>query len=192
MEIKVTYKRVRGLRMRVVSNGDLHISAPILTPKSEINRFIRENEEWIRKAQQRQLAANRKRSDFYGQLDLSTREKKHAAAQQLDTIIHPMLEKYTRQMGVQPTLITYQPTISRWGSCNKKTREIRFSLYLLLLPEWCVEHTVVHELAHLIEANHGPKFYAVMDRHFPRWKEARKITRELVRRGAPTVEGSSR
>lgn len=183
MNITVTYKRTRAIRMRVVSNGDLHVSAPLRTPKSEIDRFISENEEWIKKARQKQLAASQKRANFYGQLDLSSQEKRNAAAQKLDAIIHPLLEKHTRQMGVSPTLITYQPTISRWGSCNKRTREIRFSLYSLLLPEWCVEHIVVHELAHLIEANHGPKFHALMDRYFPLWKEARKTTRELVRHG---------
>lgn len=55
-----------------------------------------------------------------------------------------------------------------------------FSVYLLLFPDWIVEHVVVHELAHLIEPNHGPRFYRVMDRHFPRWREAREITRKIL------------
>jgi len=167
--------------MRVVSNGDLHISAPYRTPKSEIDRFIRDNEEWIRTALRRQLNANRQRANFYGQLPLNTREEFDTAVQRLDALIRPMLQRHTAAMGVQPKRITYQPTISRWGACNKATGEIKFSLYLLLLPDWCVEHVVVHELAHLIEANHSPRFHALLDQHFPRWKEARKTTRELVR-----------
>lgn len=180
MKIQITYKRMRGMRMRVVGNGDLHIAAPYRTPESEINRFIRENEDWIRKALQRQLSANRQRANFYEQLPLSTQGQFDEAVRRLDTLIRPMLQKHTVTMGVQPKKITYQPTISRWGACNKATGEIRFSLYLLLLPEWCVEHVVVHELAHLIEPNHGPRFHALLDRHFPRWKEARKVTRQLV------------
>lgn len=167
--------------MRVVSNGDLHVSAPYGVPRSEIDRFIRNNEAWIQKALQKQLTANRKRYDFYSQLPLETREQVREAVQRLDAIIQPLLLKYTERMGVRPTQITYKPTISRWGSCNKKTGAICFSTYLLLLPEWCVEHVVVHELAHLIEANHGPKFHSLMNQYFPRWKEARKAIRETVR-----------
>lgn len=181
MKIVITHRRTRRLSMRVVSNGDLHISSPYGVPKGEIDRFIQSNETWIQKALQKQLAANRQRSNFYSQLPLETREQVREAVQRLDALVQPMLLKYTALMGVKPTRITYKPTISRWGACNKKTRAICFSTYLLLLPEWCVEHVVVHELAHLIEANHGPKFHALMDQYFPRWKEARKAIRETVR-----------
>ena len=183
MNIKITYRRTRRLSMRVVCNGDLHISAPRFTPKRVIDQFIRDNEAWIQGAMQRQLEANRKRLSFYDQLPLETKEQARAATERLDAIIKPMLLKYTELMGVHPQEITYKPTISRWGACNKKTGVICFSTYLLLLPEWCVEHVVVHELAHLIEANHGPKFHALMDHYFSRWKEARKATRAAVRQG---------
>ena len=56
-----------------------------------------------------------------------------------------------------------------------------FSAYLLLLPEWCVEHVVVHELCHLLEPSHNTRFHALMDKFFPRWKEARKETRRLLK-----------
>ncbi|MBQ1701387.1 MAG: M48 family metallopeptidase [Prevotella sp.] len=50
----------------------------------------------------------------------------------------------------------------------------------MLLPKWCVEHVVVHELAHLIVPNHGKDFYAVMDRFFPKWKEAKEETKRIA------------
>ena len=79
-----------------------------------------------------------------------------------------------------PSAISYRCTKTRWGSCNPKTRRINFSTYLLLLPDWCIEHVVVHELCHLLVPDHSPRFYALMDRHFPRWKEARRETRRLA------------
>jgi hypothetical protein len=45
-----------------------------------------------------------------------------------------------------------------------------------------VEHVVVHELAHLIVPNHGKDFYAVMDKFFPRWKEAKEETKRISRK----------
>ncbi len=170
------------MSMRVVSNGDLHVTAPYLTSKKTVMRFIQDNEAWIAEAMRKMKEANEKRYDFYAQLPQETKEQVQEAVARLDVILKPLLLKYTALMGVQPTKITYKPTISRWGSCNKKTGAIQFSTYLLLLPDLCVEHVVVHELAHLIEANHGPKFHALMDRYFPRWKEARKATRMAVRK----------
>jgi predicted metal-dependent hydrolase len=49
----------------------------------------------------------------------------------------------------------------------------------LLLPEWCVEHVVVHELCHLLEPAHNARFHQLMDCYFPRWREARKEIRRV-------------
>ena len=66
-----------------------------------------------------------------------------------------------------------------WRRLGAEVRRDRW-LYLLLLPQRCIEHIVVHELAHLLVPNHGPRFYAVMDKHFPDWKQVRKETSKLV------------
>ena len=96
------------------------------------------------------------------------------------TSAHPAKAIAPSAKTLVPSAISYRCTRTRWGSCNPKTRRINFSTYLLLLPEWCIEHVVVHELCHLLVPNHGPRFYALMDRHFPRWKEARRETRRLA------------
>lgn len=166
------------MSMRVVSNGDLHVTAPYFTPKKAVMQFVQDNEAWIVEAMRKMKEVNEKRYNFYAQLPLETKQQVQKAVARLDAIIAPMLRKYTVEMQVHPSKVIYKPTISRWGSCNKKSGVVCFSIYLLLLPEWCIEHVVVHELAHLIEANHGPKFHALMDRYFPRWKEARKVMKE--------------
>ena len=58
---------------------------------------------------------------------------------------------------------------------------ICISTYVLLLPEWCVEHVVVHELCHLLEPSHNARFHALMDKYFPRWREARQLTHHYVK-----------
>ena len=50
MAIQVTYRRTRRLSMRIVKNGDVHVSAPIGMPKKEVERFIEEHREWIAEA----------------------------------------------------------------------------------------------------------------------------------------------
>ena len=53
----------------------------------------------------------------------------------------------------------------RRGSCNCLARTIRISSSLALLPQWVEDYVIVHELAHLVEPNHGPRFKALVHRY---------------------------
>jgi hypothetical protein len=59
----------------------------------------------------------------------------------------------------------------RWASCSPASREIRVSSRLRQCPEWIIDAVLVHELAHLIEADHSPAFYDLANRH-PRQHES--------------------
>ena len=180
IKVVVTFRRTSHLTMSIVKNGDVHVSAPHLFPRSEVEKFVNDHQEWIEKAHNRTLAAEEKRKMFYAQLPLKKRSEREEAIQRLDFKVKALLAFHAPKMGVKPSEITYKATKSRWGMCDVRTKQICFSLYLLLLPDWCIEHVVVHELAHLKEANHGPRFYALMDQHFPMWKEAKKATAKIV------------
>jgi len=54
---------------------------------------------------------------------------------------------------------------SRWASCSPATREIRVSSRLRQCPDWVIDAVLVHELAHLHEADHSPMFYEIANRH---------------------------
>jgi hypothetical protein len=54
---------------------------------------------------------------------------------------------------------------SRWGSCSPDTGEIRITDRIESFPGWVVDAVIVHELAHLVEANHGPRFHALANRY---------------------------
>ena len=166
--------------MRIVKNGDVHVSAPIGMPKKLVERFIEEHREWIAEARKKTSESQKRRADFYNKLPLKTKEQVGDAMQRLKALIEPMVDRHTKEMGVKPSAVRYRAMISRWGVCNVKVKSICFSYYLLLLPEWCVEHVVVHELCHLLEPSHNARFHALMDKFFPRWKEARKTIRQVT------------
>ena len=181
MAIQVTYRRTRRLSMRIVKNGDVHVSAPIGMPQKEVERFIEEHREWIVEARKKTYERQKQRADFYNQLPLKTREQADAALLRLKALIEPMVERHAKEMGVKPAVVSYKAMISRWGVCNVRDKSICFSVYLLLLPEWCVEHVVVHELCHLLEPSHNARFHALMDRFFPRWREARRTMHQICK-----------
>ncbi len=56
--------------------------------------------------------------------------------------------------------LTLRDTRSRWGSCSAAGR-LAFSWRLYLAPDWVLDYVVAHEVAHLKEMNHGPKFWAL-------------------------------
>jgi len=165
--------------MRIGKGGIVRISAPIGTPREEITRFIESHTEWIKRAREKTKDNERRRNAFFGQLPLGTLAERDEAVRRMDAIIKPLIEKHSRRMNVRPSGIGYAATISRWGCCSVKTRRIEFSVFLLLLPPRCIEHVVVHELAHLIEPTHNARFHAIMDKFFPKWREVRAETNRL-------------
>jgi predicted metal-dependent hydrolase len=54
---------------------------------------------------------------------------------------------------------------ARWGSCTVDSGRIRLSSRLIELPGWVIDYVVVHELAHLVRADHSPEFWALVDRY---------------------------
>ena len=53
----------------------------------------------------------------------------------------------------------------RWGSCSTNSGDIRISSRLIEVPPWVLDHVIIHELAHLVEANHTPEFYRIVGRN---------------------------
>lgn len=54
---------------------------------------------------------------------------------------------------------------SRWGSCTPGSGTIRLSHRLRSMPEWVVDYVLLHELAHLVEANHTRRFWTLVERY---------------------------
>lgn len=165
--------------MRIVKNGDVHVSAPIGLSRDRVIAFIEEHRDWIDDARKKTSERQQQRNAFYDKLPLTTRAEADDALRRLKALIEPMVERHAKEMGVRPSRVFFKPTISRWGLCNVRDRSICISAYVLLLPEWCAEHVVVHEMCHLLEPSHNARFHALMDRYFPRWREARRETRRV-------------
>lgn len=78
---------------------------------------------------------------------------------------------------------------SRWGSCSK-TSLLSFNYTLVALPDELIDYVVVHELCHLIEFNHSPKFWEQVSRQIPDWRERRKALRNVIIKDAPAFSAS--
>jgi predicted metal-dependent hydrolase len=54
---------------------------------------------------------------------------------------------------------------TRWGSCSVDSGRVRISDRLAGFPEWVLDYVIIHELAHLLEAGHNPRFWGIVNRY---------------------------
>lgn len=80
--------------------------------------------------------------------------------------------KYEQKINKKISKLGVKKMKTRWGSCNPKDRRIWLNLELAKKPIECLEFIIAHEMAHLLQANHSKKFYAVLDDLLPEWRLA--------------------
>ena len=97
--------------MRVVKNGDVHVSAPIGMPRAEVVRFVREHRDWIAKARKKTDEQQKRRVAFYDQLPLETKVQADEALERLKARVEPMVESHAEEMGldIDNNLILVRP-----------------------------------------------------------------------------------
>lgn len=78
---------------------------------------------------------------------------------------------YAERLGVAPTRLTLRDTTSRWGSCSARGA-LNFSWRLVLAPPFVLDYLAAHEVAHLREMNHSPRYWRVLRELCPATDEA--------------------
>lgn len=68
---------------------------------------------------------------------------------------------------------------TRWGVCNTKTKTITLNLELMKREEKYLDYVIIHELSHLIHANHSPKFWNLVEENYPNYKEIKKQMKDF-------------
>lgn len=117
--------------------------------------------------------------DLVGKV-LARRRRSHRGdddlARRARTLAHTYLDPHAGHP-VRPTSVRWVTNQNqRWGSCTATTGEIRLSDRMRAFPGWVVDYVLLHELCHLVHADHGPAFRALVARH-PRAQEAEGFLR---------------
>ena len=99
------------------------------------------------------------------------------------TLLHeavpPLIEKWEHKLGVTVAGYFLQRMKTKWGSCNTRAGHIRLNTELVKKPKDLLEYVVVHEMLHLIEPTHSERFIEMLDKNYPKWREARNELNEL-------------
>jgi len=92
---------------------------------------------------------------------------------QLHAVVPALIAKWEVRLGVRVSRYFLQRMKTRWGSCNPAKGNIRLNTELVKKPRDLLEYVVVHEMAHLIAPSHKDGFIALLEKHWPQWRESR-------------------
>lgn len=93
------------------------------------------------------------------------------------TRIAPLARDFAGQLDRKMGKVSLRDTRSRWGSCSGRG-DLSFSWRLILAPEEVLTYVVAHEVAHLVELNHSPAYWAVVERLVDNRRQARAWLKE--------------
>lgn len=98
-------------------------------------------------------------------------------------LLHEAIPRFIRRweprLGVRVSAYFVQRMKTKWGACNHQAGTIRLNTELVKKPKDLLEYVVVHEMLHLIESTHSERFVALLDEHYPTWRDARAELNDL-------------
>ena len=163
----------KTLAIYIRPGGLVEVRAPRRCPKRDIERFLAEKAGWI--AEKQALVRSRAPRPIRPGPDPATEAQMRKKAKE---ILPQKIACFAPQMGVSPARVTVTGARTRWGSCSGKGN-LCFSWRLMLAGEDEIDYVVVHELAHLREMNHSPRFWAVVEAVLPDHKQRRLRLKQL-------------
>ena len=89
-----------------------------------------------------------------------------------EELLRDKTERMAKLIEVAPRSVSVRNYKSRWGSCSS-SGDITYNWKIIMAPHHIVDYVVVHELCHLLEHNHSPRYWRHVARFIPDWKERR-------------------
>ena len=193
-EIKESKKAVKYLRLKVEQSGEISLSIPLRTKENHILEFLEKNLEWLRKTsakiKAKNSAKNENQVEFLGlsyeliidkkasgvSIELfsikaaSKADFRRFCDQKAKELLNASIARFAPLIARPINHISFKHMRTRWGSCNKAKGYINLNLDLITKKKEFIEYVVLHELAHLVHANHSKDFYALISKHMPDYK----------------------
>lgn len=166
MDYKIIRSNRKSLGLEIKPDGQVIVRAPVRISEREIQMFVKQHEDWLRK----HLEIVKQKQENRPEIEKLTMQEIRELADQALKVIPERVAYYAQKVGVSYGKITIRNQKSRWGSCSSKGN-LNFNCLLMLTPPEVIDSVVVHELCHRKEMNHSDRFYAEVLRVFPDyWK----------------------
>lgn len=164
--VDVVRSRRKTLVISIVDSSHILVKAPISTKDIEIYRFLDDKKDWlIKNISFMQKIDSEKVELSDDRLSLMKREAKKILPEKCDY--------YAKILGVSYNRITIRHQRTVWGSCSGKGN-LNFNVLLMAMPDDVQNYVVIHELCHLKEMNHSPKFWELVSTVMPDYMVKRR------------------
>jgi predicted metal-dependent hydrolase len=160
--------RRRRWTLSVPWGGPVTLAVPERMSQAEVERVLESQRAWI--ARERGKQSPRLGLDPHAVSEAGARRTARA-------LVTEVAEDEARALGVRYERIAIRGQRTRWGSCSSRGT-LSFNWRLALAPRSVLDYVVVHELCHLREPNHSPRFWALVAERRPGWRADRDWLRE--------------
>ncbi|MDE6433572.1 MAG: M48 family metallopeptidase [Lachnospiraceae bacterium] len=176
IHLDIVFSRKKGARLQiqVARGGRLFVQAPMSMKDKEIEKFIKQKEFWIYKQAKRYEDYEEEFLEQEHLRKLPLAKRKELAYD----LVKAKTDTYCEKIGVSYEKIRITTAKSYWGCCTKSKGTIAYIWQVILLPEKMVDYIVVHELCHMIEANHSKAFWNKVEEHMPDYMARRRWLKE--------------
>ena len=170
----IPYRVIRSSRrtisVQIAPSGEVLVRCPRRMSNADIRRFVESKSGWIEKHLGKRTAAAR--------LPVFTDEQLQMLARQARQTIPERVAHFAPLVGVIYGRITIRSQHTLWGSCSSKGN-LNFNYRLHYLPQELMDYVVVHELAHRLEMNHSARFWNIVGKYDPKYREHQKMLTEI-------------
>ena len=160
--------RRRTLALEITKDCRVLVRAPLRLSQAKIDAFVESHTDWI------QIHLEQQRQRMAAAPPPPTEADIAALKVKARVILTEKVAYWSTKMGLRPTGLKITTARKRYGSCSGKN-SLCFSCFLMDCPEDAIDLVVVHELCHIKEKNHGPRFYALLKQYLPDYKERKKL-----------------
>ena len=166
---RVEFVRVRRARryiLRVRPDGTLRVTIPRGGSRAEATSFVARHLAWVAQERERVQA----------QRESVPPEREAELRQQAARQLIPRLHELAAQLGLTVSRVSIRNQRSRWGSCSRNGA-ISLNYRLVLMPPHVADYVLIHELMHMQQQNHGPRFWRLVERACPDYRESERWLR---------------
>lgn len=156
----IVYGKVKNIYIQI-KNGEVIVKAPKFIPKDYINKLVEQKRNWILKRLEESKNI------------VKEREYTNSDIEKLKNKLEYIFPELIKQTNLVPNKIRIRNIKYAWGSCSSN-KNITINLKLVDKTEEEIKYVVLHELCHLKYMNHSDKFWNLVEKYMPNYKDIRK------------------
>lgn len=158
-------RRSKRLKLAIYCGGNVIVTAPWHMNFDNVERFIRENAEWVIE-KLKKMKREKEHSIFVKDNPKEYRRLKEAARE----FVGQRLKIWSDYYGLEYNRFFIKNQRTRWGSCSSN-RNLSFNYKIILLPKRYADYIIIHELCHLKEFNHSRRFWSLVAETVPDYEK---------------------